>query len=285
MSLFVELFKSSRQKLLELSTALFVIVFNSPGLLWAHEPVFSIGPETIYEGGWGIETGFEYEDSGDGETSSLHYEILYGLTKDLSITLEIPQILRSSADNQTNSGLGDILLRGKYQLYRRDTLGAQDKLSAILGIKLPTGDDDAPGRLGTGTTDFLFGLSAGHESRTWYHFATLRYLLRGRHSGFEPGDKLLYDVSIGYRPWQREYLEWDLVGLLELSGEYEFSDELKDVTDRNSGGNTIWFGPSILYSYRNIMIKGGIQMPVYQNLKGDQNHDNFRTVFAIEYHF
>ena len=114
-------------------TMMFVVIGSFAKMASAHEPVFSIGPETIYQGGWGIETEFEYEDSGDGRTSSFHYEILYGLTKDLSITLEIPQVLRAHIDGQTDAGLGDILLRGKYQLYRRDTLGAQDKLSAILG--------------------------------------------------------------------------------------------------------------------------------------------------------
>ncbi|MCH8118870.1 MAG: transporter [Planctomycetes bacterium] len=266
-------------------TVVFFVIGSFPKQVFAHEPVFSIGPETIFEGGWGIETEFEFDDAGDGKTSTLHYEILYGLTKDLSLTLEIPQVLRSREGHMTEDGLGDIMLRGKYQLFRRDTLGAQDKISAILGIKFPTGDEDAKPRLGTGTTDFLFGLSAGHESRTWYRFATLRYFLRTKHDGFGPGDKIFYDVTIGYRPWRREYLQWDLVGLLEMSGEYEFGSELGGKTVRNSGGNTIWLGPSLLFSYRNIMVKGGIQMPVYQQLKGNQEHNDFRTVFAIEYHF
>ena len=36
------------------------------------------------------------------------------------------------------------------------------------------------------------------------------------------------------------------MGLLELSGEYEFDDELTGGTGRDSGGNTIWLGPRIL---------------------------------------
>jgi hypothetical protein len=70
-----------------------------------------------------------------------------------------------------------------------------------------------------------------------------------------------------------------------MSGEYEFASELGGSTVSDSGGNTIWLGPSLLFSYRNIMVKGGIQMPVFQDLQGNQERDDFRAVFAIEYHF
>lgn len=251
----------------------------------SHEPVFSLGPETIYKGGTGIESEFEIERGNDERHTALNYEILYGLTEDLSFTIKVPQIIDHKEGDERDSGLGDIQLRGKYQLFRQDTLGAQDKISVILGIKLPTGDEDTEPPLGTGTTDFLFGMSYGHESRTWYHFITLRYLLRTQDDGFEPGDRFFYDASIGYRPWLREYLEWDFVALLEMSGEYEFESKLKGHALSDSGGNTIWLGPTGLLSYRNIMLKGGIQFPAYQNLKGNQERDDFRAIFAIEFHF
>lgn len=252
---------------------------------YAHEPVFSLGPETIFKGGMGIESEFEFERSDNGHSLELHYEFIYGLTADLSFTLEIPHILALEEDDETSSGLGDIQLRGKYQLFRKDSLGAQDKLSAILGVKIPTGDEDADPRLGTGTTDFLSGLSYGHESRIWYYFATLRYLLRTGDQSIMPGDRFFYDVAAGFRPWQREYLEWDFVALLELNGEFDFQSEVKGHLVPDSGGNTVWLGPTGLFSYRNIMFKGGIQFPVSQDLKGNQDEDEFRLALAAEYHF
>lgn len=251
----------------------------------AHEPVFSLGPETIYKGGVGIETEFEFE-SGDGQHSSLiNYEVLYGLTKKVSLTLEIPQVLDVAEAGDSDSGIGDLELRLKYQFYKRDFLGGQDKIAAILGVKFPTGDEDSTPRLGTGTTDYLFGLSYGRESRSWYGFTTLRYLLRGDDGQFEPGDRFFYDAAIGYRPWKREYLQWDFVALLEMNGEYDWRSELQGVTVGNSGGNTVWLGPTGLLSHRNIMFKSGIQFPVYRDLNGNRKEDRFRALFAIEYHF
>ena len=145
----------------------------------AHEPVFSLGPETIWQGGIGIETEFEFEDGGGEEMMVLHYEIIYELTETLSLTLvEVPQLLERKEDGETEHGVGDIEIRAKYQFFRNDMLGVQHKMTESFGVKAPTGDHDADPNLGTGTTDFLFGGSYGYESRTWYHFLTTRYRSR-----------------------------------------------------------------------------------------------------------
>ncbi|KKL05704.1 hypothetical protein LCGC14_2603390, partial [marine sediment metagenome] len=49
-------------------------------------------------------------------------------------------------------------------------------------------------------------------------------------------------------------------------------------------GEEIFIGPTLLWSIRNIMIKGGIQFPVWQDLNGNQKRD-FRSLLAVEYHF
>ncbi len=271
-------------KYLSLITVL-AMVIGFTTMASAHEPVFSIGPETIYQGGLGVEAEFEFEKGNNERQFGMAYEIIYGITGRSAITLTVPHILKKEENSLSSNGLGEIQIRGKYQLFRENSLGAQDKITAILGIKLPTGNRDKTPSLGTETTDFLFGMSYGHESRLLYYFATLRYLLRTKKSGFEPGDRFLYDASFGIRPWQREYLEWDLVVLAEISGELGFKHKLNGQKVANSGGNTIWFGPSALFSLRNIMFKGGIQFPILQSLNGSQNEDDLRTVFAIEYHF
>ncbi len=265
--------------------AVLFIVIGLATIASPHEPVFSIGPETIYQGGLGVEAEFEFEKGDNQRQFGMAYEILYGITGRSAVTLTVPHILKKEENSLSSNGLGEIQIRGKYQLFRENSLGAQDKITAILGIKLPTGNRDKTPSLGTKTIDFLFGMSYGHESRLLYYFATLRYLLRTKKSGFEPGDRFLYDASFGIRPWQREYLEWDLVFLAEFSGELGFKNKQSGQSFANSGGNTIWFGPSFLLSLRNIMFKGGLQFPVLQNLNGSQNEDDLRTVFAIEYHF
>ena len=125
----------------------------------AHEPVFSLGPETIYSGGVGLETEFEFEEGEDDQLAALHYEILYGLTKNITVTLSVPQNFNRNVGGKSSSGLGDITFRGKYNFFRKDSLGAQHKITGIFGVKLPTGEDEADPPLGTGT-----GLPMGMKS-------------------------------------------------------------------------------------------------------------------------
>lgn len=252
----------------------------------AHEPVFSLGPETIWEGGVGIETEFEFEQGEGKRLSALHYELIYGLKENWSLQLVVPQILELEAIDETEHGLGDIDIRTKYRFFRRDLLGAQHKVSGILGIKLPAGDENANPPLGAGTTSFLFGVSYGYESRTWYHFLTTRYRWRAERGGRNPGDRLLIDSAIGYRPWRREYTEWDLVVLLEMNTEVEFKSKFEGSTLPNTGGDTLWLGPTSLLSPNpQWMFKGGIQFPVYEDHNGNQEHREIRVVFGIEHHF
>jgi len=251
----------------------------------AHEPLFSLGPETIYEGGIGIEAELEFEDAKGERLTVINYEILYGLRENLSLTLKVPHILARTEGGRTERGLGDIEFRAKYRFFKKDTLGAQNKVSGIFGIKVPTGDEDALPPLGTGTVDLLFGATYGYESRTWYGFATTRYRLRTQNDGRDLGDRLFLDAAAGYRPWRREYFEWDLVVLAEVNAEFEFKDELRGVRLPDTGGNTVWVGPTALLSYRNVMFKGGIQFPLYEDLNGKQGSSNVRAVVSAEYHF
>jgi len=262
-----------------------VVLLWLPRLATAHEPVFSLGPETIYQNGFGIEGEFETQRGSGSHELAMNYELIYGLLENLSLSLNIPHVLESEGGGGSSTGIGDVVFRGKYRFFKRDRLGTQDKISAILGVKFPTGNQNDNPAIGTGTTDVLMGVSYGHESRRWYYFATFRYLLRTEDGGFAPGDILFYDAAAGVRPWKRGYLEWDLVLLLELSGERDFKGSRGGTSLANTGGHTIWLGPTALLSYRNIMFKGGIQFTPLQQLNGSQTKQTFRSVLAAEYHF
>lgn len=251
---------------------------------FAHEPIFSLGPETIFKGGVGIETEFEYGENGEKETA-IHTEILYGVTEKLSLTLGIPYLIEKEGNDETLQGLGEIEFRTKYQLFRKDTLGAQDKLTLLYGIKFPTGDEDKEPSLGSGAVDHTFGLSIGHESTTLYGFATGRYVLRTDSGGRDKGDRFLFDIAFGARPWLRPYKSWDLVLLLENNYIYSEKDEINGATKLNTGGHEILTGPTFLWSIRNLMIKGGVQFSLWEDLNGNQKDSEYHAKLAVEWHF
>ncbi len=251
----------------------------------AHEPVFGIGPETIYRGGVGVELELERDDLRDEEEWVAELELLYGATADLSLTLEVPTLLDRSPAAAETRGLGDVLLRGKYRFWRSDRLGSSRKASILFGVKAPTGRHHGRRRLGTGTVDFLAGLTAAYESRRWYAFGTVRGLLRTSHGGFEPGDRIALELAGGIRPRLSGYREPDLVVLLEGNGVAEGTARRNGRRLRNTGGFVGWLGPTALLSHRNWMLKLGLQIPVASSLHGGRDRPRHRSIAAVEYHF
>ena len=265
-----------------------------PSASAGHEPIFGVGPHTIFKGGVGVEVEFEgREASGAGEEEEellFHTEIIYGLTTDTSLTLAVPYIIdstrRAGGTMESSSGLGDISLRTKYRFWRRDGPGVQDAAAVVVGIKTPTGDDGSTPRLGSGSTDYLFALTAARESLVWYYFGDIRYKLNTEGGGgLKAGDRILADLAIGARPWPTEYLKPDIVFMGELNWERYMRDETGGVDVADSGGDRLFISPSFFFTYRNLAVKGGVQIPVYQDLHGEQSEEEYRFKLAVEFHF
>ena len=252
----------------------------------AHEPVFGVGPETIYRGGIGVELGFDFDDLGEeGQDRILSSELIYGLTPDLSLTLELPTLLHRRRGSRSSAGVGDVLLRGKYRFWNRNRLGSSDRAAWLFGVRFPTGAQQRRPALGSGGLDLLTGISVAHESRRWYGFGTLRTVLRTRHQGLDRGEQILFDVAGGLRPWLTEYTEPDLVVLLEFNGEWAARDRRGGRRLRDTGGWLGWLGPTALLSYRNWMLKTGVQVPLASHLGGGQEEPDLRALASLEYHF
>lgn len=264
------------------------LLFSS-SFVCAHEPIFSLGPETIFKGGFGIETEIEYEKGDTERETAMHYEIIYGITEKTSLTVAVPHIIVKKEDGEISDGLGEITIRAKSQLFRKDTLGAQEKISFMCGLKFPTGNKDKTPALGSGSWDGVCGLSLGHESTTLYGFITGRYRIRNlfkdKSLNREKGDQVLIDLAFGFRPWMRPYKSWDLVVLLENSYIFLNKDEVNGVKQAHSGGEEILMGPTFFWSIRNVMIKGGIQFSVRHSLRKEEEKTSARSVIAVEYHF
>ncbi len=89
----------------------------------------------------------------------------------------------------------------------------------------------------------------------------------------------------GFRPWLTEYLQPDLVLLLEFNGNWEDRSHLRGDRLAATGGLVGWLGPTALLSYRNWMLKTGVQLPIATDLNGGRERPDYRTILAIEYHF
>ncbi len=244
-----------------------------PGV--AHEPLFGLGPHSIGQYAWALESGFEGGDDGWANV----YELAYGLTPDITVTTVLPYLFTNEGGS---AGFSDVGIRGKYRFLRRDVLNASKALALHGGIKFPTGNP-IEGR-GSGSRDGFVGLSFGHEGRENYAFADVRYRINGDVGDTERGNVLNVDAAYGIRPWKLEYKQPDTVFLVEVIGEWAGRKSLGGIPDSDSGSKTISIAPGVLFSYRNVMLKGGVKFPVIQNLNGLQEKRGPEIVFAVDIH-
>lgn len=255
----------------------------------AHNPIFAPGAHVHAKGGHEVSVGYHRDRaSGNGENEteqelSLEYE--YGVTADWTVAVEVP-FVRKKLNGNGSTGLGDIQLSTKYRFLRIDKPGAQFSTAVLFKAKLPTGDDNAGPRLGSGSADFVGGLTHSLESRRWYYTTTMRYRLNTEGGGgLEKGDKVLLDLVGGVRPVLTEYREADTVLFLELNWEQAARDTLAgaDVTD--SGGWKLFLSPGVFWTYNVYAITAGVQIPVVENLNGVQPSTDYRYKITAKYEF
>jgi hypothetical protein len=255
----------------------------------AHNPIFTPGPHVVYQGGLEVTIGYVRDRaSGAGETETeqeIELELEYGLTADWTAEIELPY-LDKDVNDDGSSGLGDIVLRSRYRFLRLDTPGVQRSAAVLAQVKLPTGDDDGSPRLGSGSTDFVGGLLYGHESRRWYYNLAARYRLNTEGGdGLEKGDRQFLDLVGGVRPVLTGYLEPDAVVFLELNWENAGRDERNGVTLGDTGGWELFLSPGLFATYRNVALRTGVQIPIAENLDGNQPTSDYRFKFELKYTF
>ena len=262
---------------------------GSPSPAFAHGPLFSPGPETIFSEGTEITLGYKMgRVSGAGTVGKVYepfVELAYGVTPDWQIGLEVP-FSWLSANGIKSNGLGDISIDTKYQLWKLDQPGAQYKAAGFLKVKLPTGKSNSTPPLGSGSVDVTGGLSAGYESRRWYWFASAGYeaITKGS-GGLNGGDRQFLNMVGGIRPVLSEYNEPDTVVMVELNWERAGKDRLNGANLANTGGWQMFVSPLVWWTKGQIAIKGGVQIPIAKNLYGNQPATDYRAKLEFVYHF
>jgi len=265
-----------------------LLLLALPQKAMAHDPVFGLGPHTIYEGGVEITPEFIASQSASTRGQDLTFlKTAYGINADWTVGTELPWTFKENISDQAN-GLGDLRLFTKYRFWRKDSPGVQESVAALLKVKFDTSGQGvsttAKPALGTGTTDVILGLTYGHESLTWYRWASVRYRRNGHSGGKKVGDKVLVDLVAGWRPTMPEYLKPDMVWLLELNGEYGRRGSLDGLSLANDGGTELFLSPGFMWTVRNFAIKGGVQLPVFSNLNGIQTKTDYRAKLELEWH-
>lgn len=192
-------------------------------------------------------------------------------------------------------GLGDLHLFAEYAFFIRDEKEKTTRSIAIGGIDLPTGSHGNPGLPpglwnGSGAENYFIGTAFSYIPARWGFYTDLIYRITSEGTGFEFGDTLRYDVALGYRLWPAIYETYPSPQInlfLEFNGLWEqksrdFSSDGNKIHD--SGGNRIFISPGIQYiPGRAFLIEASVQLPLVENLNGDQLKTDFQANFGLRW--
>jgi hypothetical protein len=266
-------------------------------------PINTLSAGTLAQGHWAIGTSTDYTSSkgfSDAEIVRLAGEhahphsadyvmtistnASYGFTDDFMLSVRVPYVHRSNirsgkhshvegtAINEvenlgSSSGMGDLMLLGKYRFRRGE--GAQLEPALLLGLELPTGETDkrangerleAEHQPGSGSWDPIFGFAVSKRFGAYSVDAGALYNLVTKGSqDTDIGDRASYGLAVSYRlggepqsyrldgkPLLSDRPTWDL--MLELNGEWFDRQRVGGEVERDSGGNQVFLSPGVRFT-------------------------------------
>lgn len=190
-------------------------------------------------------------------------------------------------------GMTDLWLQGKLRLMH----GPAGHLSAIAGLKLPTGKDDVrlsngdplepSSQPGSGAVDGQLGLAYSRylTARTTMDASGI-YTCRGEQDDFRVGDRVDLGVALAYRCTEdiKSFPNWSVSG--EAVGVWLGEDQDHGANNLNSGGTTVYLAPGVrVRTSSNVSLSLAPAVPVYQDLNGDQPETRGKLTFTMSFSF
>jgi len=266
----------------------------------------------VHEGGYVLREQFIYMKIADDPTpaqrdmrvSGVMSVLGYGVTSGFALFGMLPwfnkrldMTMGGEALTRRESGVGDLTVQGRYTAFQRDTPGRTLRIAPFLGVKAPTGEEDARdgfGRLppavqpGSGSWDALGGAVVTWQTLDLQIDGQAGYQASREAKGFQPGNVLRIDASLQYRLWPRNLgadVPAFLYGVLEASLAHSARDRIGGADDPNSGGTTLSITPGLQYVTRKWIVEAGIQIPLNQHLNGTALRNDYviTTGFRINF--
>jgi hypothetical protein len=218
---------------------------------------------------------------------------------DLTVT---PAVLDTTMAGSA-SGLGDVALMGRYTFLKSEQPDTTNILAGVVGIKFATGRTNAKTadgmayldshlQPGTGSTDYLLGLSYSHSLQRFSLSAnalgTITTEGKFGTTKHQFGNTMNYDVTGKYRVHPEAFSPQkpQLFLALGINGEVREREKEDGVTVPDSGGHTIYLSPGLQLVFApHWVIDLSYQHAVYHNLYGTQLGETYKAIGGVTYLF
>ena len=222
-------------------------------------PLFSFGQNMPEKG---VLQAFAYGSQLKGTRQSFSEvipSILYGITNKFSLFIELPVAVKFKEKELVSRGLSDLVIQLEGVVYIHETAASVNEITFVGNMGFPTGSFNKNPQTGFGSPRFFLGFTAGHSEQAWYYFTSLGGVITTFHKNTKFGNQFLYQFGLG-RNIAYKTDTWILNWLVELDGIFVQRSEVARIIDRNSGGNTLFVGPSLWFSTQRFIVQGGISV-------------------------
>lgn len=192
-------------------------------------------------------------------------------------------------------GFTDLWLTGKYRFYQ----GPAGQIALIGGIKFPTGDSrltnsageqvEPAATAGTGAWDGMAGLAYTVPLNAALTLdASALYTFRGERYDYRLGDRLDVGTSLAWRVCgdATTYPQVSLVAEATLRHVEESEQASEPHHSGGTGGTVLFLSPGVKMSFSQACAANlGVQLPVVQDLNGNQVETDFRVIAGISFSF
>ncbi|HVV68758.1 MAG TPA: hypothetical protein VHE99_06985 [Gammaproteobacteria bacterium] len=206
--------------------------------------------------------------------------ILYGITNNLSVWLNMPIAASYKTNQDSSSGLEDAALQFEYAFYHQDTHAFSEQATIVSNMTFPTGSSTKEPNTGFGSPSFFLGFTLNRMYVDWFVFTSHGAVLTTSNDNTKFGNQFLYQAGFG-----RNILDidskWILAWMVEADGQYTQKNKISGVTDPNSGGNIVYVTPSLWVSSKRLIVQPGVGFPVAQHLYGNQKRNNYLLLLSL----
>lgn len=241
----------------------------------------------------------------DRRATSLVSVLGYGATNKLALFGVVPYVdkdldvtVGGNRINRSESGLGDVSVFGRYTVAQHDQLGRTFRIAPFFGVKAPTGEDDVRDRFGrlppsvqpgSGSWDIFGGIVSTYQTLDFQTDGQVSYRINNEANNFEAGNVFRFDGSLQYRLSPRT-LEGDgvpnfLYGVLETNIIHRDKNKVNGTNNENSGGTTVFLSPGLQYVTKRLIVEGVVQLPVIQDLNGNELENDYVVRAGIRFNF
>ncbi len=197
--------------------------------------------------------------------------------------IESPNLARSEAE-----GIGDIDLLARYVVHRSGGGSGRNLFGLRVGIRLPSSDQvrdkgeklDIDVQPDAGSTVPNVGVWYSRFQFPWFLSTSLTYFSYGEaNQDFSPGDAAIFSALGQYG------LNYAVALQLGIDARYAQKNHFSGASDPDSGGIlAMAFAGLAVRALNELIISVGVQQPIVERLKGEQNEDaSFRVGLTYDF--